>query len=125
MKSALERMLLFAFVLSLMLTVLDALPTGIVAKTATAAVYVHEKSDTPVPSSVLAAINTLNRKGIVATITDDDVTDGGGETPDQYKAAVAAAKEAGLPALVVLAGSDVLRVVKNPQSAAAVLEAVQ
>lgn len=93
--------------------------------TATAAVYVHEKSDTAVPAAVLAALNTLNRQGIAATVFDKDTTDGSGETPDQYKAPLTAAKDAGLPALVVMAGERVLRTVKAPTTEAQVLEAVR
>ena len=92
---------------------------------ATAATFVYEKSDHVVPSAVLSALNKLNReKGIIATVFEEDTTDGTGEVPTQYQAALAAAKAAGLPALVVTAGKDVLRVVKNPKTGQEVLEAV-
>lgn len=93
---------------------------------ATAAVYVYEKDDTPVPPAVLSALNRLNReKHVVGTLFEADTKDGTGEVPEQYKAALDAAKGAGLPALVVIAGKAVARVVKNPQTEADVIGAVQ
>jgi hypothetical protein len=92
---------------------------------ATAAAYIYEKDATAIPSEVAAAINRLNReRKITATLFEQDSRDGDDEVPDQYKAALAAAKQAGLPALVVMAGETVLKVVKDPKTEAAVMEAV-
>lgn len=92
---------------------------------ATDVVYVYEKDETAIPNGVESAINQLNRdKKLTATIFEQDTKDGSGDTPEQYKAALAAAKKAGLPALVVLANGSVLKVVKDPKDAQAVLEAV-
>jgi hypothetical protein len=99
-----------------------ALP--VVFTKADAATYVYEKDQTAIPSPVLAALDKLNRRGVRATTFDDDTVDGAGQTPDQYKAPLKAATEAGLPALVVTAGEQVLRTVKDPRTEAAVLEAV-
>lgn len=90
-----------------------------------AVVYVYEKDESAVPSPVMAALNTLNRQGIVATLFEDDTKDGTGETPEQYKVPFAAAKEAGMPALVATAGEKVVRVVKSPKTEAEVLEAAK
>lgn len=92
---------------------------------ATAAVYVYEKDATAIPSAVFAAIDKLNRAGIVATTFDKDIVDGGRQVPDQYKAPLAAATQVGLPSLVVVAGEKVLKVVKNPSTESAILEAVK
>lgn len=92
---------------------------------ATRATYVYEKDETAVPAGVLSALNKLNRLGVVATPFEADTIDGGGEVPDQYRVALAAAKEAGLPALVVQAGDQVLRTVKAPTTEEAVMEAGQ
>lgn len=93
---------------------------------ATAATYVYEKDQHTVPNAVLGAMNKLNReRGIVATLFEEDTTDGGGEVPEQYKVPVEAAKKAGLPALVVTADKEVLAVVKDPKTEEAVLEAVK
>lgn len=100
-------------------------PPVVVTTKATAATYVFEKDETAVPSAVRAALNTLNLAGIKATEFEDDTKDGTGDTPEQYKVPLAAAKEAGMPALVVQAGDKVLRTVKSPTTAAAVLEAVK
>lgn len=109
-------------ILSTMLVPWDG--CGVVAPTkATAVVYTFEKDQTAVPSAVRAAINTLNRRGIVATEDEVDSTDGDAQVPDQYKVSRPAAVAAGLPALVVLAGDKVLKVVKDPRTDAAVLEA--
>jgi len=75
-------------------------PSGI-----TAATYVYEQRDGAVPSAVMAGLNRLNReRKIVATAVDDDITDGTGDTPEQYKPAFTAAKELGIPVLIVTAG---------------------
>lgn len=92
---------------------------------ATSATYVYEKDATAIPPAVGAALNRLNReKQILATLFEQDTTDGTGETPKQYVVPLAAAKQAGLPALVVTAGDKVLRVVKNPQTDTQVMEAI-
>lgn len=89
----------------------------------TAAVYVYEKDQTAIPPAVLAAMDKLNRRGIVANSLDVQTTDGIGDVPDQFKVPFSAAKEAGLPSLVVTAGPKVLKVVKDPKTEEAVLEA--
>lgn len=92
---------------------------------ATAAVYVYEKDDGAVPVGVTVGLNRLNReRGIVATLLEADSTDGGGDVPEQYQEALAAAKASGLPCLVVLAGSTVLSVTPAPADADAILRAV-
>lgn len=92
---------------------------------ATAATYVYEKDQTAVPPPVSFALNRLNReKGVVATLFEDDTTDGTGEIPDQYRVPVTAARAAGLPALVVTGGDTVLNVVKNPKTEQETFEAV-
>jgi hypothetical protein len=99
--------------------------TAVVAQTATAAVYVYEKDATAVPPGVTVGLNRLNReRQILATLVEADATDGDGDVPDQYRAAVEAAKAKGLPALVVLSGSTVLSIVKAPTDADAVVRAV-
>lgn len=91
----------------------------------TAVTYVYEKDQHVVPPPVLAALNKLNRdKGIIATVFEQDVKDGTGDVPEQYKLALDAAKKAGLPALVVLNDKGVLRVVKDPKTEDDVLKAV-
>lgn len=92
---------------------------------ATAAVYVYEKDQGEPSADVMAALDRLNReRGIKATKFEQDIRDGDNEVPDQYQVPLAAAKEAGLPALVVLAGNEVLRVVSGP-TGQQVWEAVQ
>lgn len=92
---------------------------------ATGAVYVYEKDESPVPVGVTVALNRLNReRKIVATLLEADTTNGTGVVPAQFKPALDAAKAAGLPCLVVVAGSAVLRVVPAPATEAAVMEAV-
>lgn len=101
----------------------DSSPLG---PSATAVVYVYEKDDTPVPSGVLAGINRLNRESkVVATVIDDDVVDGNGEVPDQYKVPIAKAREAGLPSLVVMSSNTFVRAVKNPKDENEVMGAVK
>lgn len=88
----------------------------------TAVTYVYEKDDTVVSSEVMSGINRLNReKKVTASIVDDDVKDGNGETPAQYVAPIEASKKDGLPILVATNGSTVVRVVKNPKTEAEVV----
>jgi hypothetical protein len=92
---------------------------------ATAAVYVYEKDAGAVPAFVTVAMNRLNReRKVVATLLEADTTDGTGEVPDQYRLALEAARKAGLPAVVALAGPTVLRVTRAPATEVAVMEAV-
>lgn len=95
-------------------------------KTPTAVVYVYEKDESAIPVGVTAGINRLNRdRKLTATLFERDTVDGSGHTPDQYRQALVAAKEATLPALVVLSGSSVVRVVKAPKTEGDVLEAIK
>jgi hypothetical protein len=81
-------------------------PPVVVKPKPDAVVYVYEKDDTAVPSEIMVMLDRLNRAGILATDIDDDVTDGDGQVPDQYKAAIDAARLAGLPALVMLSKGE-------------------
>ena len=90
----------------------------------TAATYFYDDKQHVVPSPVMVAIDKLNRAGILATFHEVDTTDESGDVPEQYKVSLPAAKEAGLPAMVVMAGERVVRVVKGPTTAEQVLEAV-
>lgn len=96
------------------------------ATTPMAAIYVYEKDETAVPSAVRSALNRLNReRKILATEFEDDTIDDSGSTPAQYTIPLAAARKAGLPALVVMAGSEVLSVTLAPTTEEQVLEAVK
>lgn len=91
----------------------------------TTVTYVYEKDDTAVPSSIHAVLNRLNReRDITATVFEQNTFDGDDQIPEQYKAALSAAQHEGLPAIVVLAGSKVLRVLKDPKTDTEVWEAV-
>jgi hypothetical protein len=92
---------------------------------ATSATYVYEKDATAVPVGVSVGIDKLNReRKIVATLLERDTTDGDGDIPDQYRPALEAARAKGLPALVVLSGSTVLSIVKDPKTAEEIARAV-
>lgn len=101
------------------------LPIPGILSPVTAAVYVYEKDNGGIPPAVSAALSELNTKGLRATAIDDDVTDGSGAIPEQYAKAIPAAREAGLPALVVMAGESVRKVVKAPTAKEEVLEAAK
>jgi hypothetical protein len=66
-----------------------------------AVTYVWEKDKGGIPPGVRAALDKLNQQGIMATDFEEDTKNGNGETPAQYKMALAEAQKAGLPALVV------------------------
>lgn len=93
--------------------------------TVTAAVYVYEKDDGPVPTGVYSGIEKLNReKNILASLFEDDTVDGNDETPEQYKPALDAAKAKSIPSLVVLSGTTAIAVVEKPQTEQEILEAI-
>lgn len=90
-----------------------------------AVVYTFEKDLHGIPSPVMAALDRLNRQGILATTDEIDTTDGTGDVPDQYKLSRPAAVAAGMPALVVLGGGRVIRAVSKPTTLEQVMEAAQ
>lgn len=93
--------------------------------TVTAAVYVYEKDEGPVPTGVYSGIEKLNReKNILASLFEDDTVDGNGETPEQYKPALDAARAKSIPSLVVLSGTTAIAVVEKPQTEKEILEAI-
>ena len=91
----------------------------------TAAYYIFEKDNGAVPPAVQTALDKLVReKKIDARPIEQDVTDGTDRTPEAFKAPIAAAKQAGLPSLVVMAGTEIVSVVLNPTTEAAILKEV-
>jgi hypothetical protein len=102
-------------------------PSIIAPAKATAATYVYEKDQGGIPPAVASALDTLNRRTppVSATPFEQNTTDGTGDTPEQYKLPLEAAKKAGLPALVVMADKTVIAVVKAPTTVEQVLEAVK
>lgn len=94
----------------------------------TAAVYIYEKDRHSPPRAVQAALDKINRdgvSGVVGSLHEQDATTGDGQVPAQYRTQLQAARAAGLPALVVSAGDQVLRVIRDPQTEADVMEAVR
>lgn len=92
----------------------------------TDAVYVYEKDETAIPAGVMSGMSRLNlERKITATFFDKDTKNGNGETPTQYRVSLAAAQEAGLPSLVVIAGGKAVKVVKSPTTEEQVMGAVQ
>jgi hypothetical protein len=86
------------------------------------ATYVFEQRAGDISPAIKAAISKLNEKGILATPFDKDTVDKqGGETPEQYKVALDAAKV--LPSLVIQGGPKVIKVIEKPT--AEQVEAVQ
>lgn len=90
--------------------------------------YVYEKDSNPVPPGVAVALAEINKEtpDIIATEFEDDTRDGTGEVPDQYAVALQAAKDEGIPCLVVEDNrGEVLRVVRAPTTQEQVEEALQ
>ena len=88
--------------------------------------YVYEKDQNIAPKPVSFALQRLNTEyeNVIATEFEEDTVDGDGDIPDQYKIALDAARKAGLPALVIQAGSRVVKVVKAPTTEAQVMDEV-
>lgn len=92
---------------------------------ADAATYVYEKDDGGVPAAVMSGLNKLNtERKILATVFEQDTTNGDGKTPAQYVVPLEAAKKNGLPSLVATAGARVLKVTKDPRTEEAVIGGV-
>jgi hypothetical protein len=88
--------------------------------------YVWEKDQAAIPQAVQVALQQLNADGsVVATDVEQDVTDGDGDVPDQYKTAITEAKKAGVPALVVEFSDGTSRTMKDPRTAEQMAEAVK
>lgn len=96
-------------------------------KKPTAVTYLYEKDQSDPPRAVQAALDRLNAdgSGIVASVFEQDTTNGTGQVPAQYRVQSQAAKAVGLPCLIVVAGDQVLRVVKDPKTADEVAEALK
>lgn len=79
------------------------------------ATYVYEKDDGGVPPGVAYVLREANKAGkIVGSVIEDDIVDSTGNTPPQFAVAVSAAKEAGLPALVLESSEGVVKVLQSP-----------
>ena len=91
----------------------------------TAVTYVYEKDTTIIPRPVSFALKNLNEKGIIATEFEQDSVTGTGQVPRQYAAALKAAKDSGIPCLVVEGGGKVIRVVLDPKTEQDVMEAIK
>lgn len=96
------------------------------------ATYVYEKDQSAVPKPIAAALAQLNRRAaepggpsVVATEFEDDALNGDDEPPAQYAAALAAARKAGLPALVLERSGKVRRVLQAPTRLQEVIDAVE
>ena len=95
-------------------------------KNPTAGHYVYEKDETQVPAGVQSAMNRYQTElGLQASVVDIHVVDGDGQTPEQYATAFPAAKEHGLPCLVILASDEVLKIIADPRTEEQAMEAVQ
>lgn len=100
-------------------------PSIVAPEKVTSCTYIYEKDAGGVPPAVHAALSELNAAGLRATTFEEDTVDGTGQVPAQYVVALAAAREAGLPALVVMAGAEVKRVLKGATTKEQVLEAAR
>jgi hypothetical protein len=104
----------------------DWLPVPVVAPVEVdRVVLVYEKDRDTITPAVRSALNTLNRKGIHATLFEDDNTNGMDQVPTQYRLPLEAARGVDRLALVVMAGGKVLRVVPEPKTEEDVLEVAQ
>ena len=87
------------------------------------AVVVYESAEAPLRPYVWGALNRLEDSGLQVRAIDDDVTTGTDEQPRQVKAAIVAARENGLPALVLMSGEAVKSTLDLPKSSDAIVEA--
>lgn len=98
-------------------------PTPVNPSTITSLTYVYEKDMGGVPAAVAAALDRINReKKVPATVFEEDTVDGSGQTPEQYRIPLEAARAATLPALVVMSGTTVAKTIKAPKTSEDVLK---
>lgn len=98
-----------------------------VPSTVTSITYVFEKSDGGVPPAVQAGLAQVNRESegkIKATMYERYDGDDH-KIPEQYKIPFAKATEVGLPALVVMSDSNLVRIVKAPKTVEQIVEAAK
>jgi len=86
------------------------------------AVVVYESEGYTVPPFVQSV---LRDSGIDSIVIDQDIVTGDGKTPESVAAAIAAAQENGLPAIVLLNGLKVLTVFDVPATAEQLQEAIR
>ena len=86
------------------------------------AVVVYESEGYTVPPFVQSV---LRDSGIDSIVIDQDVVTGDGKTPESVAAAIAAAQENGLPAVVLLRGDRVVRAFDVPATAEQLQEAIR
>ena len=92
------------------------IPVVIVPAKADIAAVVYESEDTPLPSYVIGAANEIKKLNIAVRLIDDDVETGLGKQPIEIARAIIAGRANGLPALVVMGGGVVLKVMDLPTS---------
>lgn len=79
------------------------------------ATYVYEKDQGSVPPAIAQILKETNQEGeVVATAFEQHTVDASGNTPPQFRTTLSAAKEAGLPSLVLQAGDKVVKVIEKP-----------
>ena len=110
--------------LLLLAVLLLLMPSGSAAGKIDQVTYVGELRTNPIPAAVTVGLQLLTKHGIRASQLDAGATDAGGEIPDQYAVAMAAAAGR-MPCLVVQAGERVVRIVEGPTTTDEVLEAAK
>lgn len=103
----------------------DDKPVEPVTTKPTAAIYFYEKDQTAIPPYVSAGLNQINRKGIDATLFEVDTTNGKSTIPERFRVPHSEAVKAGVPVLIVMAGTTVTKIIKAPKSIEEITGAVQ
>ena len=88
-------------------------------------VIVDETSQGGMEPYISEAFAKLNEQDIETRYTDPDVRTGTGDIPEDVKPAIEAANSHGLPAMVVLSGETVLKVLDLPKTAESICEEVE
>lgn len=116
-----------SFFNKLVITKPDTPPPTI--KKPTKATYIYDKDTAPIPPQVAAALNKINvgESGVTADEFEIHTVSGSGGTPKQFEKQLAAAKadKDGLPALVVMSGDVVFKVVHDPKTTKEVEDALK
>lgn len=93
----------------------DEVSFPVIGSPVTGIVYVYESETSSVPVHVASAFGKLGDER-ETRIIDDDVITGEGGVPEHLKAAIAAARNHGLPSIVLLSNDDVSSVHDVPKS---------
>ena len=99
--------------------------SGTISQKTDTAYVVYESSEYSPEPYVIGAVRKLSESGIDVRVFDKDVVDGDNEVPSHISAAIEAAIQNGLPALVIMSNNNVKKVQALPKTENEIVEAAK